>query len=925
MVCLGVVMKSVRVVSWSPARFLLPVLFLLSCVCGLSAQSTPLLIWPQPAAIPFGTPLSQVQLDAQAYAGPAVQVPLADSYNVDGISTVGTPFAGGFDDSGLNYPGELIGSSITWKGIPFAIGPANQKNVVSGVNGPPTVPLPAGNYGSLLMLADMVNEIQPPYNTATFTITYTDGTTQPYVQKMSDWVFPRNYPGETVVSCYPYRYYINGSAEHDAACVYGYTIQLDPTKTVASITLPSGSAAPAGSAPDTPAVERDFVVLSFALVPSAVQGTFVYTPASGTVLPSGSQTLSTTFTPSTSGFGPANATMPLTVTPPVAPLATSVQWPTPAPVYARTPLSGTQLDAQGLFQPGPVLVPVQPSATVDATYTDGSLFFDIGGFDGKGNAFSASQLGSSLSYLGYTFPLSAPDVPSATSGTTIAIPQGTYTSLLLLGAAANGAQPGQLFTLGYSDGTSVPATLSLSSWDSSQSFPGETLVQSTKYANNYQGGETAGTYAVYGYQLPVDASKQLVSLTLPANPDVVLLALGALTPNPVEEAGTYTYTPPAGTVLPLGENPLSVLFTPTDTVDLASSTGSTMLLVDEPTLTVTADSYTRLYGAPNPVLSGTVTGQQYGDAFTAACSTTATQQSAPGAYPVVCTAQGSDIAAYQQVDVNGTLTITKAPVTAQVVASVASLVQGQPVILTATITSTTTGTPTGTVQFLADGIAVGTAPLSGGVATLSTTALPVGTDAVTIVYSGDTDFLGITVGAPNSIVITSADFTFTAPDGVTFSDSFGKSGSLPLQVAPLSSVYYASLTFSETPVLPGGGTCAVSPATVPVTAGPQLVTLTCSVPTLSRREDAPLTKPLSRSVPILCTLLFVPLFAFRRRLHGRAFSALFLLLAAAAMVPALSGCGSGYHSGSYPVVVTATDGLHTHTLTLTLDLSAPGH
>ncbi len=75
---------------------------------------------------------------------------------------------------------------------------------------------------------------------------------------------------------------------------------------------------------------------------AAVAGTFVYTPAAGTILRAGNQTLSVTFTP-------ANTTAYSTITTRVALVvnqATSVlTWNTPAPIAGGTALSSVQLDA----------------------------------------------------------------------------------------------------------------------------------------------------------------------------------------------------------------------------------------------------------------------------------------------------------------------------------------------------------------------------------------------------------------------------------------------------------------------------------------------------------------------------------------------------------------------------------------------------
>ena len=74
-----------------------------------------------------------------------------------------------------------------------------------------------------------------------------------------------------------------------------------------------------------------------------VPGSFTYTPAAGTVLAIGSYTLTANFTPAdTTKYSPAAITRPLIVTPPAPP----IQWTTPAPILAGTPLSARQLDAE---------------------------------------------------------------------------------------------------------------------------------------------------------------------------------------------------------------------------------------------------------------------------------------------------------------------------------------------------------------------------------------------------------------------------------------------------------------------------------------------------------------------------------------------------------------------------------------------------
>jgi len=75
---------------------------------------------------------------------------------------------------------------------------------------------------------------------------------------------------------------------------------------------------------------------------ASVAGTFVYSPAAGTKLTAGTQTLSVTFTPTdTADYTTATASVTVTVNK----ATTVLTWPTPAPILTTTALSATQLNA----------------------------------------------------------------------------------------------------------------------------------------------------------------------------------------------------------------------------------------------------------------------------------------------------------------------------------------------------------------------------------------------------------------------------------------------------------------------------------------------------------------------------------------------------------------------------------------------------
>jgi Bacterial Ig-like domain (group 3) len=76
-------------------------------------------------------------------------------------------------------------------------------------------------------------------------------------------------------------------------------------------------------------------------------------------------------------------------------------------------------------------------------------------------------------------------------------------------------------------------------------------------------------------------------------------------------------------------------------------------------------------------------------------------------------------------------------------------VYGQSLNFTATLTASSpgAGTPTGAITFCTGSTMIGTGALSGGKTTLKTSALPTGSDAITVVYGGDGNFTTSTSAA----------------------------------------------------------------------------------------------------------------------------------------------------------------------------------
>ncbi|MGA6982751.1 MAG: Ig-like domain repeat protein [Candidatus Sulfotelmatobacter sp.] len=88
---------------------------------------------------------------------------------------------------------------------------------------------------------------------------------------------------------------------------------------------------------------------------------------------------------------------------------------------------------------------------------------------------------------------------------------------------------------------------------------------------------------------------------------------------------------------------------------------------------------------------------------------------------------------------------------------------GQDVTFTATVSSSGP-TPTGTVKFLNGSKVLGSATLSGGVATLSTKTLPAGTDVITAMYEGSSTDSGGTSSPLDQVVLETTKTTLTSAE-----------------------------------------------------------------------------------------------------------------------------------------------------------------
>ena len=183
---------------------------------------------------------SPSDLDVEILAATVVpaarnQADLSSAFNRTGIVTDGTPFTGGLDGAGDALSSSLLGPTLMAGGATFDLGPAGADDAVSAAG--QVIALPPGTFGSLALLGTGVKGDQPDQ---TFTVTYTDGSTETFQQSISDWASPQGYSGESTALTMPYRDTSGGSADATSGPfqIYDYTFALVP-KTVRSITLPT--------------------------------------------------------------------------------------------------------------------------------------------------------------------------------------------------------------------------------------------------------------------------------------------------------------------------------------------------------------------------------------------------------------------------------------------------------------------------------------------------------------------------------------------------------------------------------------------------------------------------------------------------------------------------------------------------------------
>jgi sugar lactone lactonase YvrE len=252
-----------------------------------------------------------------------------------------------------------------------------------------------------------------------------------------------------------------------------------------------------------------------------------------------------------------------------------------------------------------------------------------------------------------------------------------------------------------------------------------------------------------------------------------------------------------------------------------------------------------------------------------------------------------------------TVSVSTAPTTSTMVITAPfinplSAVSGASVTFAVTVNSTGVGIPTGTVTFTTGTTSLGAVPLApaaGGAfeATLTTTALPVGTDLVKATYSGDANYLSssasgtVVIVAAAQVSVTSGGATLTSAQGggskITFTNTSygGWTGVIGYQC--------------EASSLPVNSICVFSPGQVTLNASTTGNSYPPATTTLEVVVDNPPNSPLQSSLPWwMGGLTGVMLLLVRRRATHGAWARVSMLIGMALLAVSATGlmaCNGG--------------------------------
>jgi YVTN family beta-propeller protein len=309
----------------------------------------------------------------------------------------------------------------------------------------------------------------------------------------------------------------------------------------------------------------------------SVPGSFVYTPATGTVLAAGlGQTLSTTFTPTDiENYTTATDSVSINVTQ----VTPTITWSNPADITYGTPLSSTQLDAtssdpvSGVIVSG-TFVYTPPSGTILGTGSDQALNTNFTPTDTTNYTTTSASVSINVTQATPTITWSNP--ANITYGTPLSSTQ----------LDANASNP--------VSGDTVPGNFVYTPPSGTVFESVGTQTLSTTFTPTDTANYTTASASVL---INVTQATPIITWSNPANitygTPLSSTQLDATTVIP----GYFVYIQPQGTILNTGQQMLNTLFIPTDLVDYYITSATVFINVTQPAPPALA--YITNYGSNN--------------------------------------------------------------------------------------------------------------------------------------------------------------------------------------------------------------------------------------------------------------------------------------------------------------------------------------
>jgi len=532
-------------------------------------KAMPVITWPKPSDITYGTPLSGAQLNAVASVeGRFSYTPAAGDVLPAGVQTLSATFTptDSLDfataDATVTINVGKATPSITWPkpaalpyGAPLSMAQLNATASVPGtfayIPGPSDL-LTAGTHrlSATFVPADAANytsaqaAVSLNVTKAVPTITWPKPDPITYGDALSEAQLNATASVPGTFAYIPGTGAVLSAGTHRPSVIFTPADATNYTMVKAAVPLTVGRATPTITWPAPADITYGDALSSAELNATAsVPGTFVYTPATGEMLTAGTHTLSVTFTPTDlADYTAALANVTLNVT---GATATTLSWPTPPEITYGTPLSATQLNATapvpGMFEYAPAAGDVLPvgTQTLSVTFTpaDANL--------------PKAHASVSLVVTKATPSINWPAPASITYGTPLGDDQLNAT------AQVEG-------TFAYTPGA------------------GEVLAAGTQTLSVTFTPEGTADYetAHAVVSLLVNKAKPAITWPQPA-PILYGTALGPDQLNATASVqGKFAYTPGPGNVLTAGKQTLKTIFTPADIEDYTMAQAAVSLVVE---------------------------------------------------------------------------------------------------------------------------------------------------------------------------------------------------------------------------------------------------------------------------------------------------------------------------------------------------------